>query len=75
MRRVKTLFEEKHVCAAAAATSCTITTSAWRQVELAGSHGADTCEIDVRVDRTEYGAQCYEHYEDDCPDEHFASLV
>ena len=63
------LFEEKHVCASAPST--TVTPSTGREVELTGSHGADACEIDVRVDRSEYGAQRYEHYENDGPDEHF----
>ena len=56
----------------AAAASAAIATTAWRQVELARSHRADSREIDVRVDGSEYGAQRHEHYENDRPDEHGA---
>jgi len=61
------------VCATSASTA--ITTSTGRQVELARSHRADSREIDVRVDGSEYGAQRYEHYENDCPDEHRAQVA
>ena len=54
----------------AAAASPAVATTARRQVELARSHRRDASEIDVRIDGAKYGAQRYEHYENDRPDEH-----
>jgi len=75
VERTMKLFEEKHVSPTASSSSTTITTSTRRQVKLAGSHRADSRKIDVRVDGSEYGAQRYEHYQNDRPDKHYLVLV
>jgi len=54
----------------ATASATAVASPAGRQVELARSYGTDAGEVDVRVNRTEYGAQRHQHYENYSPDEH-----
>jgi len=56
----------------ASSAAAAVATPARRQVKLARAHRTDSREVDVRVDGSEYGAQRYEHYENDRPDEHVA---
>ena len=73
MKQAMRLFEKKHMSATASPSS--ITSSARRQIKLAGSYRADSRKVNIRVDGSEYGAQCYQHYKNDRPDKHCVVLV